>query len=198
MNLFVFLNRLLRAAVIGLVLLAVWMLWDRRGWARPWVDLYVVWEEAGYRAPDPPALTPVTVVKVLEENVIQVRDTNRVVWNVGLAGLGGVLTDGVSPQWRRFATETRTNLAAQLTGKSLQLAFTETAANRTARGFFYWSTNRESLALELVSSGRLRWLEESTRMLPLREQVMLKGADRRAREDQAGLWKGIPVATISN
>jgi len=195
MSLFVALNRLLRAVVVGIALLALWMLWERRGWARPWVDLYVLWEDAGYRVPEPMPLMPVTVIKVLEENVIQVRDTNRAVWNVGLAGLGGVLTEGVAPRWRQFATETRTNLASRLAGKPLQLAFTETAANRTARGFFYWSTNRESLALELVSSGRLRWLEESTRMLPLREQVLLKGADRRARETQVGLWQGASIAS---
>jgi len=195
MSLFVFLNRLLRAAVIGLACLAVWMVWQRREVARPWFDLYSVWERAGYEMPDPLPLTPVTVIKVLEENVLQVRDTNQVVWNVGLAGVGGVLTEGVAPQWRLFATETRTNLASRLVGKQVQLAFTETAANRTARGFVYWSTNRESLVLELVSSGRLRWLEESTRMLPLWEQVMLKGADRRARAAQAGLWKGVPVAS---
>lgn len=193
MSLFVALNRLLRAAVIGLACLALWMVWERRERARPWLDLYSLWEAAGYEIPDPLPLVPVTVTKVLEENVVQVRDTNRVVWNIGLAGLGGVLTDGVAPQWRLFATETRTNLAARLAGQPMFLAFTETAANRTGRGFLYWSTNRESLALELVSSGRLRWLEESTRMLPLWDQVLLKGADRRARAAQVGLWKGVSV-----
>ncbi|MBN8247882.1 MAG: hypothetical protein J0L84_10610, partial [Verrucomicrobia bacterium] len=95
MSLFVALNRLMRAAVIGLACLALWMVWERRERARPWLDLYSVWEGAGHDTPPSLPLTPVVVTKVLEENVVQVRDTNRVVWNVGLAGLGGVLTDGV-------------------------------------------------------------------------------------------------------
>lgn len=189
MSVFVLLNRALRALVLGLLALAVWMLWERRESARPWVDLYSVWEDAGYRVPDPLPSTPAVVTKVLTENILQVRDTNGITWNVGLAGLGGVLVDGQDPRWRKFASETRTNLAERLMGRSIRMDWTETQPNRTGLGFVYLGTNSESLAVDLVSKGRLRWLEASSRMLPLREQAQLKGADRRARAQKVGLWK---------
>lgn len=189
MSLFIILNRILRTLVVGVGLLALWMLWERREAARPWMDLYVVWEAAGYRLPPPLSPTPVVVTKVLAENVIQIRDTNGVAWNVGLAGLGGVSTEGQEVFWRQFATQTRTNLADRLVGRRIGFAFSATQPNHTGLGFVYLGTNSESLALDLVARGRLRWLEDSTRMLPLGEQVLLKGADRQAREQKVGLWK---------
>ncbi|MBX3732815.1 MAG: hypothetical protein KF791_09480 [Verrucomicrobiae bacterium] len=190
MSLFLALNRLLRALVVGLMLLGVWMLWERRERARPWLDLYVLWEACGYKAPPPVDTTPVLVVKVLAENVIQARDTNKVVWNVGLEGLRGAVTDGDTPRLRKFAYATQTNLTGRLVGRTVDLAITQTLPDRVARGFVYEGTNASSLALELVASGRLRWVEDSTRMLPLREQVALRGADRRARDEGLGLWAG--------
>ncbi|MEN9674871.1 MAG: hypothetical protein RIS76_767 [Verrucomicrobiota bacterium] len=189
MSVFVLLNRGLRFLIVSMVLLALWMVWERRERARPWLDLYVVWDEAGYRIPPPLSRTPAVVTRVVSENVLQIRDTNGVTWNVGLAGLGGVLTDGVEPRWRRFANQTRTNLTEQLVGSPVLISFTETQVNRTGMGFVYLGTNAESLALDLVSHGRLRWLKDSTRMLPLTEQAKLKGVDRQARKDQIGLWK---------
>jgi len=189
MSVFVLLNRGLRCLILGMVLLALWLVWERRERARPWLDLYVVWDEVDYRIPPPLPRIPAVVTRVVSENVLQVRDTNGVTWNVGLAGLGGVLTDGVEPRWQRFANQTRTNLTEQLVGNPVLIAFTETQVNRTGMGFFYIGTNSESLALDLVSRGRLRWLKESTRMLPLNEQAKLKAIDRRARQDQIGLWK---------
>ena len=189
MSIFLLLNRALRVLVVGLGILGVWMVWERRERARPWMDLYVVWEQAGYRSPPGISSSPAVVTKVLTENVLQVRDTNGVIWNIGLAGLGGVLVDLEDPRMRRFASETRTNLAERLVGQPVTLALTDAQPNRTGMGFVYVGTNSESLAIDLVSRGRLRWLEESTRMLPLREQALLKGADRRARGEKVGLWR---------
>lgn len=172
--------------------LAVWMVWERRERARPVVDLYSAWEMAGYQVPESSPPTTVVMTRVLSENVVQVRDTNGVVWNVGLAGLGGVLTEGVAPRWRGFANETRTNLMVQLTGQPIQLVFTDAQPNHTGMGFFYLGSKSESLALDLVSRGRLRFLADSARMLPLTEQAQLKGADRKTRQDRVGLWSQSP------
>lgn len=189
MNVFIFLNRVLRITVLGLGLVALWMLWERRERARPLLDLYVVWEGAGYRLPAPLDRTPVVVTRAITENVLQVKDTNSLVWNMGLAGLGGVFADGQDPRWRSFALQTRSNLMADLVGRNAALAVVSTQNNRTGLGFLYVGTNSHNLAIDLVAEGRLRWLEDSTRMLPLREQAMLRAADRRARGERLGLWR---------
>ncbi|MFO1457902.1 MAG: hypothetical protein U1G08_00735 [Verrucomicrobiota bacterium] len=191
MNLFLLLNRVLRVTVLGLGLLALWALWERRERARPLVDLYVVWEGAGYRLPPPLDRAPVVVTRAVTENVIQVKDTNGLAWNVGLAGLGGVYTDEQDPRWRSFALQTRSNLTLSLVGRSASLAIVSTQSNRTALGFLYVGTNSQNLAMDLVTEGRLRWLEDSTRMLPLREQALLRAADRRARRERVGLWRTV-------
>jgi hypothetical protein len=191
MNLFLLLNRVLRITVLGLGLVALWALWERRERARPLLDLYVVWEGAGYRVPPPMDRTPVVVTRAVTENVIQVKDTNGLAWNVGLAGLGGVFTDGQDPRWRSFALQTRSNLMMSLVGRSAALAVVSTQSNRTALGFLYIGTNSQNLAVDLVTTGRLRWLEDSARMLPLREQALLRAADRRARGERVGLWRSV-------
>lgn len=189
MNLFLFLNRVVRITVLGLGLVALWMLWERRERARPLLDLYVVWEGAGYRLPAPMDRTPVVVTRAITENVLQVKDTNGLAWNVGLAGLGGVFTDGQDPRWRSFAVQTRSNLMMSLVGRNASLALVSTQSNLTGLGFLYVGTNSQNLAVDLVAEGRLRWLEDSARMLPLREQALLRAADRRAREERLGLWR---------
>ncbi|MBL9174023.1 MAG: hypothetical protein JNL10_10855 [Verrucomicrobiales bacterium] len=195
MNVFLVLNRVLRIAVLGLGLGALWMLWERRERARPLLDLYVVWEGVGYRVPPPLERTPVVVTRAITENVLQVKDTNGLAWNVGLAGLGGVFTDGQDPRWRSFALQTRSNLMVSLVGRSASLAIVSSQSNRTALGFLYVGTNSQNLAVDLVTDGRLRWLEDSTRMLPLREQALLRAADRRARGERLGLWRSTVAST---
>lgn len=189
MSVFKLLNRLVRAALLALLAGALWMLWENRERGRPLVDLYVMWEGAGYRRPDPLPRSRGTVARVIEENVVQFRDEQGGVWNVGLSGLAGVGGDGRDPVRRQFALATRTNLTAQLVGKPLEMAWVATNADRTALGFIYWGSRTQSLALDLVGQGRLRWMPEDTRRLPLWEQVRLRAADRKARAEGIGLWE---------
>ncbi len=189
------LHRVMQGILLALLAGALWLVWENRERGRPLVDLYVVWEDAGYHRPDPLPRSRGTVTRVLEENVVQFRDQNGVVWNVGLTGLAGVGGDGRDPVRRSFAMATRTNLSQTLIGRPVQMAWVSTNADRTALGFAYLGTNSQSIALDLVVTGRLRWMPADTRALPLGEQMRLRAADRRARTEGIGLWeRGLRIA----
>jgi|GEM_PF-2497763 len=183
------LHRLVQGILLLLLAGALWLLWEHRERGRPLVDLYVAWEGAGYHRPDPLPRSRGTVTRIVEENVVEVLDREGRTWNVGLNGLGAVMGDGRDPVRRRFALATRTNLTERLIGRPVEMAWVTTNANRTALGFAYLGTNYLNLAVELVETGRLRWIPEDTRMLPLLEQMRLRGADRRARIEKIGLWE---------
>lgn len=182
------LHRLIQGVLALLLAWAMFLLWQHRELGLPLVDLYVAWEGADYHSPDLLPRSRGTVSRILEENVVEFRDREGRIWNVGLAGLGAIGGDGRDPVRRKFAQATRTNLVELLVGRPVEMAWITTNANRTGLGFIYLGTNSQSLALQLVEEGRLRWMPADTRVLPLLEQMRLRGADRRARTKQAGLW----------
>lgn len=188
---FLALHRLMKAAVLGLMLAACWWLWTKREAARPLVDYYQVWEAAGYREPEPLPRLKGTVTRAVSDTSLYLRDDRGRVWAVGLTGFFGVDPATRDPRLRRLAAESRTNLNA-LAGQPVELAFTQTNANRTALGYLYVGTNQFGLAEEFVLAGRWRAAPEGLRPLPLTEQVRLRAAERAARSNQRGLWAPDP------
>ncbi len=188
---FLALHRLMKAAVIGLMLAACWWLWTKRETARPLVDYYQVWEAEGYREPEPLPRLKGTVTRAVSDTSLYLRDDRGRVWAVGLTGFFGVDPATRDPRLRRLAAESRTNLNA-LAGQPVELAFTQTNANRTALGYLYVGTNQFGLAEEFVLAGRWRAAPEGSRPLPLKEQVRLRAAERAARSNQRGLWAAEP------
>jgi len=188
---FLALHRLMKAAVLGLMLAGCWWLWTKREVARPLVDYYEVWEAAGYREPEPLPRLKGTVTRAVSDTSLYLRDDRGRVWAVGLTGFFGVDPATRDPRLRRLAAESRTNLNA-LAGQPVELAFTQTNANRTALGYLYVGTNQFGLADEFVQAGRWRSAPEGLRPLPLKEQVRLRAAERAARSNQRGLWAAEP------
>lgn len=191
---FVLLHRLMKAGVLGLWLAGAWWLWTKREAARPLVDYYQVWEAAGYREPEPLPRIKGAVTRAVSDTSVYLRDERGRVWAVGLTGFFGVEAGTRDPLLRRLAADSRTNLQS-LAGQPVELAFTQTNANRTALGYLYVGTNEFGLADEFVAAGRWRAAPTGTRPLPLREQVRLRGLERMARAGQRGMWGGEAAGT---
>ncbi|HAB18444.1 MAG TPA: thermonuclease family protein [Verrucomicrobiota bacterium] len=185
---FRFLNRCLHGIVWLLLAGAVWLVWSNRELGLPLVDLYVAWDKAGFHSPAPLSRNPGTVGRIISENIVEFRDQEGRAWNVGLQALSGVDSNGRDPMRKQFALATRTNLAELLVGRRVEMAWVSTNSNRTGMGFVYVDKHPQTVAIELVRDGRLRFLEEDARNLPLLEQMRLRGADRKARNEQRGLW----------
>lgn len=189
---FLMLHRLMKAAVLGLMLMAAWWLWSRREAARPLVDYYQVWEAAGYREPEPLPRLKGTVTRAVSDTSVYLRDDRGRVWAVGLTGFFGVDAATREPLLRRLAAESRTNLQA-LAGQPVELAFTLTNANRTALGYLYVGTNQFGIAEQFVAAGRWKATPDGAKPLPLKEQVRLRAVERLARSNRRGLWHAEPA-----
>ncbi len=189
---FLLLHRLMKAAVLGLMLMAAWWLWSRREAARPLVDYYQVWEAAGYREPEPLPRLKGTVTRAVSDTSLYLRDDRGRVWAVGLTGFFGVDAATREPVLRRLAAESRTNLHA-LAGQPVELAFTLTNANRTALGYLYVGTNQFGIAEQFVAAGRWKAATDGAKPLPLKEQVRLRAVERLARSNRRGLWLAEPA-----
>lgn len=188
MTFFQAMHRVWQALVAGLLLGALFWIWTERERGRPVVDVVAMWNANDWKVPEPLTQANGVVTKVMEENVVQLRDDQGVLWNVGLEGLAGVYGDGRDPVRRRFAATTKSNLTEQIQGQTVTIGWSLVQPNRTGLGFVYLGTNHQSLAVQKVADGRLRWDPAKTRVLPLREQAALRAADRLARQGRRGLW----------
>ena len=185
---FQFLHRVMKLSVVALWLSMAFLVWQQRERGRPLVDLYEAWRDAGYQEPQPLPRLEGTVLRVLGENTIQLKATNGITYNLTMAGtadLGPVGTP--EPGRRQFAAETSSNLSTRLVGQPVEFAYTLLQANHTGVGFAYVGTNRLSVTLALVAEGRGKLMPQALRVLPLREQLALRAADRAAQAERQGL-----------
>ena len=186
---FLFLHRLMKLGVVALWLGMAFLLWQQRERGRPLLDLYEAWRDAGYQRPPPLPRLDGTVVQVLGENAIQLKTTNGLTYNLGLAGVAGMdPATARQPGLRQFAAETRSNLTVRLAGQPVSFAHTLLQANRTGVGFAYVGPDQVNLTTELVAEGRVKLAPQAVRVLPFREQLTLRAADRLARYERRGLW----------
>ena len=186
---FLFLHRVMKLGVFALWLGMAYLLWQQRERGRPLVDLYVGWRDAGYQQPPPLPRMDGTVMRVLGESTIQFKATNGVTYNLTIAGTtnsGPVAAGG--PVRRQFAAETGSNLTARLVGRPVSFAYTLLQPNRTGVGFAYVGTNELSVTVDLVAEGRGKLVTQALRVLPLREQLALRAADRAAQAGRQGVW----------
>ncbi len=185
---FVFLNRLYRLVVVGLLAAGVWLVWSQREKARPALDHYQLWANAGYRVPDPLPMMTGRVERVLGEASVQITGPDGRPWNIGLQGLSGVPPEERAARLpaRRFARETVSEMNDRLRGREIVLGVVLTNSNRTGLGFLYLTNHL--VHEEWVASGRLALDPSQVRQLPLGEQYALRLADRSARRRGLGLW----------
>ena len=188
---FVFLNRCIKAGIVCAWLAAGWWVWSQRERVRPLIDYYEVWQANGRKDPPPLPEMEGTVDRAVTDTGIFLRDGQGKLWSFGLIGIEPTSQD---PRLATFAAETRTNLTKLLAGQPVRIAWTSTNLTRAGFGYLYRGTNQTGLAVEMVGSGRWRLHPVSASVLPIKEQVRLKVAEREARTRQVGLWaEGMPV-----
>ncbi len=186
---FLALHRLLKLGVVTLWLGLAFLLWQQRERGRPLVDLYEAWRDSGYQ--QPPALSRMegTVARVLGENTIQFKTADGQTFNLTIAGvIPGNASKVHDLARRQFAAETCSNLTARFVGQPVSFAHTLLQPNHTGVGFAYVGTNQQNVTVELVAEGRGKLLPQALRVLPIREQLALRAADRAARAGRKGLW----------
>jgi hypothetical protein len=183
---FLFLNRLLRLCVITGYLAAAWGIWMQRERARPLWDQYELWRDVNWTSPAPLPRLEVKVVRLLSESIVQVQSADGRPWNLALEAVevGGL---PVSKETQLWSSQNRTNLALQWTGQPASWAWTQTNANRTGRGFLYLAGTN---VLEgVLREGRLGFKPELARVLPIKEQLRLRQANRAGQAAGAGRWE---------
>lgn len=187
---FVFLNRCIKAGIVCAWLAAGWWVWSQRERVRPLLDYYEVWQANNRTEPQALPEMEGTVDRVVTDTGIFLRDGQGKLWSFGLIGIEPTSQD---PRLASFAAETRTNLTKLLTGQPVRIAWTSTNISRAGFGYLYRGTNQTGFAVEMVESGRWRLHPVSASVLPIKEQVRLKVAEREARARQIGLWaEGMP------
>lgn len=184
---FIFLNRLLRLFIAAFWIGALVLLWGQRERGRPVLDLYAAWEANNYRVPQPLPRMRGTVHRVLNDTTVQIRAEDGRLWNLGVAGFGGVDPFKTDRHSRLFARESLSTLETLTARQPVEIALTITNDNRTGWGFFYLPTNRP-VALEMLAEGRWQVRGEAVFQLPFREQLEVRAAERRARAERRGLW----------
>jgi hypothetical protein len=175
------LNRLMKLAVVLAWAGAAFLLWTQRERGRPLLDLYLVWKESGYQSPEPLPRVRGDVTRVLAENRIILRGTNGLGYELILAGVPTM--SGNSPDRFKIVLQQRTNLAAQVVGRSAEFAYTLMQPARVGIGFLYVETNSVSLNVEMAEAGKARLSDQVIRLLPLREQAAFRAAVRRRSMD---------------
>jgi endonuclease YncB( thermonuclease family) len=121
-----------------------------------------------------------------------VRDAQGKTWSFGLIG---VQPTSQNPRLKEFTEDTRAQLEERLAGHEVRISITSTNAQRIGFGYLYEGTNQVGLAVELVTEGRWQLHPESGQVLPLKEQMRLRAADRQAQAKRHGLWaEGMPGA----
>ncbi|MFM8357571.1 MAG: hypothetical protein ACKOET_03355 [Verrucomicrobiota bacterium] len=159
--------------------------------ARPAWDYFELWRDANWAFADPPARVPVKGQGIYEPLSLQVRDTNGLPWNVGLAAVKPLVPLGLTvrsprPAEREVGGAFRTNLLAAVKDQELELAVMVASPNRTAVAFVY--AGPELLQQRLLAEGWVRLEPAEARLLPLREQYALRLAERTARREKRGGW----------
>lgn len=179
----------MKLAVAALWAGMAFLLWQQRERARPLMDLYEAWRDAGYQEPPPLPRLEGTIVKALPGGALQIKDAKGQTYNLTLAGADG-MDAGLSrdPMRLRRAAELRTNLTARLAGQPVEFAYTLLQPNRTGVGFAYLGTNQVNLTMDLVASGQAKIIDKAVHVLPLREQMALRAAERKAQTERLGLW----------
>lgn len=188
---FVFLNRVMRLTVAALLLTGLWLLWGERERARPAWDYFELWRDANWAFAQEPARVLVTGQGIYEPLGLQVRDTNGLPWNVGLAAVKPLVPLGLTlrsswPKERELGSLLRSNLLAVVKDQPLDLAITVASPNRTAVAFVY--AGSELLQERLLREGWARLEPAEGRTLPLRQQYGLRVAERTARREKRGAW----------
>src|SRR5262249_20259449 len=116
------------------------------------------------------------------------KDERGRLWNVRLAALANAATNP-SPDtlvFVRFDAETRTNLTRRLASQPVRVAHTLMNSSGTGIGFIY--VDGQPLHRGLVAEGRLPWISDDARALPVPEQREMRGVARRAQKERVGLW----------
>lgn len=188
---FLLLNRVMRLGVALVLLGGVGLLWRERERARPAWDLLELWRDARWEWPAGPARVPVTGLGIYEPLGLQVRDTNGLPWNIGLAAVKpivplGLAGRGARPAEREAADAFRAHLLAAVKGQPLELAVTVSSPSRTAVAFV--QAGPALLQQRLLAEGWVRLEPAEARLLPLREQYALRVAERTARREKRGGW----------
>lgn len=187
-SLFQWLNRLVRAVIVLGWCAAALGVWTQRERARPAVDYYVLWRDAGWQRPVPLPRWSGEFRRSISPGLLELVDDRQAKWRVSLRGLATVNPDdprhGLTNRW--FLRQVLTNVTRELTGKSLEIGSVGTAGNREITGFVY----REGQLLQSawVRAGWYRLRAEDCRILPLGEQYELRLAEREAQKQRAGLW----------
>lgn len=182
---FLLLNRLMRMGVLGIWIAAGYWVWTQRELGRPLLDFVLLLDAAGWKEPAELNMLEGTVVKVVTDTGVFVKDAEGKTWSFGLVGVHPTSQD---PRLLEFASDTRDVLGDRLMDRPVRIAIVSMNPQRAGFGYLYAGTNDMGLAVEMVSEGRWRLHAESARVLPLMEQVRLHAADRKARAREIGMW----------
>ncbi len=194
-SLFQWLNRLLRLAIAVGWCAAAYGVWTQRERARPAVDYYTLWRDAGWQRPDPLPRWSGEFRRPVSPGVVEAVDEHQSRWKFGLRGLATVNPEdprhAATNRW--FLRQTLTNLTRELAGLPIEIGTVGSAEGRTGSGFLY--VDGHLVQAGWVRAGRYRLRVEDCRVLPLSEQYELRVAEREARRERLGLWSlpGAPV-----
>jgi len=185
---FHWLNRIVRAVLFLCWCAAAYGLWTQRERARPAVDYYGLFRDAGWQRPEPLPRWNGEFLRLLSPGLLEAVDAGGSKWRFGLQGLATVNPDlpphTATNRW--FLRQNLTNLLRELQKSPIEIGIISTNADRTGTGFLY-QTNRLR-HIDWVEAGRYRLRPEDCRSLPLSEQYALRLADRKAQQSRAGIW----------
>lgn len=187
---FLFLNRLMKALVIGLWIGAGAWVWSQREIGRPLLDYYQVWHECGYQEPPPLPRLEGSVERVLAPSTVIFRDTGGATFSIGLVGWVGPDPAKTAPKaMKAWSTSMVAVLSPRWVGQPAHVAYTSLQTNwagyprapyRTGTGYLYLGTNEVNVSAELLAEGRIELTPQALQLLPLREQVAFRVASRQA------------------
>ncbi len=187
---FLFLNRVMKALVIGLWIGAGAWVWSQREIGRPLLDYYQVWKDCGYQEPASLPRLEGAVERVLAPSTVLFRDTGGATFAMGLIGWVGPDPAKTAPKaMKAWSTSMVAVLSPRWVGQPAHVAYTSVQTNwvgfprapyRTGSGYLYLGTNEVNVSAELLAEGRIELTPQGLQILPLREQVALRVVSRQA------------------